>query len=290
MYYYSPFNIPHDLLDRPSQVNLIVGENGSGKSSLLRELARHFAFHTDRKVIAIANTIHDKFDLSHPNFSVLKASHGKSIVRRTIKSALQSMVRKGDSRFYLIAETLRYVHFDPVIGIKIAALKANFDKALRYGELTDEQRNVVNVLLERYRHSARRQSDGILRIDLYRGDFSDLKDSGILELLEFEPLLKKLKLLKDINIYLQKDGRLIPANQSSSGELTLITSFVFIMATVSSGARILIDEPENSLHPKWQIEYIRRLYDLVSAMNLQRSSLPTHRWSLTVRKSIWGIA
>lgn len=263
MYYYSPFNIPSELLNRPHQVNLIVGENGSGKSSLLRELARHYAFHTDRKVIGIANTIYDKFDISHPNFEALKSSHGKSIVRRTIKSALLSMVRENEGRYYLIAETLRYVQFDPVIGIKIAALKTDFEKALRYGSLTDEQRHAVTVLLDRYRSGARKESDGILRVDLYRGDFSNLKDSGVLELLEYEPLLKKLKMLKDIQVYLQKDRRLIHANQSSSGELTLITSFVFIMATMKTGARLLIDEPENSLHPKWQIEYTRRLYDLV---------------------------
>ncbi|WP_448698135.1 AAA family ATPase [Mucilaginibacter sp. AW1-3] len=262
-FFYYPFKIPNELLNHPNQVNLVVGENGSGKSTLLRELARHFAFHTGCKVIGVANTIHDKFDISHPNFEVLKASHGKSIVRRTIKSALQSMVREGEGRYYQIAETLRYVNFDAVIGIKIAALKPNFDQALRYGDLTDDQRNVIAILLERYRHTAQRARDGIIKVDLYRNDFSDLKDSGILELLEFESLLKKLKMLKDINIYLQKDGQLIPANQSSSGELTLISSFVFIMATMAVGARVLIDEPENSLHPKWQIEYTGRLYDLV---------------------------
>jgi len=265
MYYNNPFDIPQELLgDKPGQVNLLVGENGSGKSSLLDEISRRMVNFSNRKVVAIANTIHDKFRTRHERFEALKAAHGRSIVKRTLKSALQMLIEKNESRFSQVAETLRYVHFDPAIGIKVAGLKRDFQSRLKYNDLPDEQQQVLISLLERYQHSiSSNWGEEIVRIDLYRENFYELQSSGILELLSFEAQLRKFKLIREIEVYLYKDGRPISANLGSSGELTLITSFIYLMTTVEHGTIILIDEPENSLHPKWQVEYVGKLYDLI---------------------------
>ena len=37
---------------------------------------------------------------------------------------------------------------------------------------------------------------------------------------------------------------------------------IYITAYIDDNTVILIDEPENSLHPKWQIEYIKQIVDL----------------------------
>lgn len=265
MYYNNPFDIPKELLgDRPSQVNILVGENGSGKSSLLDQLSRRMVHYTERKVVAIANTIHDKFKTRHPNFEVLKAASGRVIVKRTLKAALEMLSDSKESRFNEVAGALEYVNFDPVIGLKIGGLKSDFESRLKYAELPEEQQSVLITLLERYRNSIRKNSrNGIIPISFYRANFYELQESGILELLKFESQLRRFKLIREIEVYLQKDGRFIPVDMGSSGELTLITSFIYLIVTVESGTIIFIDEPENSLHPKWQIDYVKTLYDFI---------------------------
>lgn len=49
---------------------------------------------------------------------------------------------------------------------------------------------------------------------------------------------------------------------ASSGELALITSIVYISTVISERTVILIDEPENSLHPKWQKQFVQILFDI----------------------------
>lgn len=59
-----------------------------------------------------------------------------------------------------------------------------------------------------------------------------------------------------------RDYKEISLHQASSGELTLITSLIYISSVITRNAIILVDEPENSLHPKWQTEYVKNLLDL----------------------------
>lgn len=265
MYFKNIFDLPQELLGRrPGQINILVGENGSGKSSLLDILSKDIVLSTNRKVVAIANTIHDKFSTRHKRFEILKAANGRSIVKRTIKSALMKLIEQREHRFNQVAETLRYVNFEPVIGIKIVGLKTDVQEKLIYTDFSDNDRKKVSSLLFRYQKFLNeRYGDNVLRIDLYRSSFYEYEGSVILELLAFEPQLRKAKLIRDIEISFQKDGELISANMGSSGELTLITSFVYLMTTIEHGTWIFIDEPENSLHPKWQVEYIYKLYDLI---------------------------
>lgn len=48
-------------------------------------------------------------------------------------------------------------------------------------------------------------------------------------------------------------------HRASSGQLTLISSLLFLITEARRGAIILIDEPENSLHPSWQRAYVEKL-------------------------------
>jgi len=69
-------------------------------------------------------------------------------------------------------------------------------------------------------------------------------------------------LITGIELFLYKDGKELSVKDASSGELTMITSLVFIASTIKEKSIILVDEPENSLHPKWQIEYVKKITEL----------------------------
>ena len=48
----------------------------------------------------------------------------------------------------------------------------------------------------------------------------------------------------------------------SSGELSFISSIIYLATTIDVNSAVLIDEPENSLHPSWQKDYIKILIEL----------------------------
>lgn len=90
----------------------------------------------------------------------------------------------------------------------------------------------------------------------------DLNSEAILTLLEHKYHLKKHKILYDIKITISKDTDWLNLNDASSGELALLTTMAHISTYISHNAFILIDEPENSLHPRWQREYVNHLYNM----------------------------
>jgi hypothetical protein len=65
---------------------------------------------------------------------------------------------------------------------------------------------------------------------------------------------------------------------SSSGEHNLITSLIGLMATIKPNSLLLIDEPEISLHPNWQMRYVSFLKDILSgdAYNTSHILIASH--------------
>ncbi|WP_368186501.1 AAA family ATPase [Aestuariibius sp. HNIBRBA575] len=66
------------------------------------------------------------------------------------------------------------------------------------------------------------------------------------------------------------DGVEIDMEHASFGQLALISSMLFLATNVGRDPLIIIDEPENSLHPSWQWDYVEK--NLV-AMNFRNASV-----------------
>lgn len=60
-------------------------------------------------------------------------------------------------------------------------------------------------------------------------------------------------------------------NYLSSGEKQLLAKILFICQKVRSNSIILIDEPEQNLHPKWQSEILDIYDDLLNSISSERS-------------------
>lgn len=77
-------------------------------------------------------------------------------------------------------------------------------------------------------------------------------------------ILYSLNLLFDPKIELIGiNGDEYSLDESSSGEHNLITSLIGLMATYKEDSLLLIDEPEISLHPNWQMKYVSFLKRLL---------------------------
>ena len=83
-----------------------------------------------------------------------------------------------------------------------------------------------------------------------RSDYRVLKD------------LQNLHIIKDITLHVYKNGQRYSFEECSSGEKHILYAFLNIARYIHENSLILIDEPEISLHPNWQMRYISALKQL----------------------------
>jgi len=261
MIHYS--KIPPKLLlpkYKNQDISILIGENGSGKSSLLNDIS-YFYLSQNMQVIAIANSIYDKFSSRNKKQKALRASSGKNLAQKTLINTLKELNQDDSKRLRNIGITLDYIGYDPIVGFGIKGLDLEFREKIIASNLAPDLKEIFLFFLNRFIDENFHNSK-IVPVNFYVNNFDDLTNSFLIQIFSFEKELKSLKLIKGIDVYLSKKGTLIPLAGASSGELSLITTLLFITATIDDTTVILIDEPENSLHPKWQIEYIRRLDEL----------------------------
>lgn len=91
------------------------------------------------------------------------------------------------------------------------------------------------------------------------------------DILESELSLDKYKLLNHLqqldlitfpSVRLQKRDESIDLEQTSSGEYHIISNLIGIYASLSQNSLVLLDEPEVSLHPNWQMRYMSFLKEI----------------------------
>lgn len=131
-----------------------------------------------------------------------------------------------------------------------------------------EYLKVLAVDPQRLKHK-HKSSSKILEIDLFDPSISEYDLTMISHLENLDIInLEGMKFLKD-NIRLSVDG-------ISSGEYHLLNSLIGIFANITQNSLILIDEPEISLHPNWQMQYISFLKKVFENFSSCHFLLTTH--------------
>lgn len=256
--------IPDELRYYPllsEDVNILIGENGSGKSYLLGKLAETYLHGNYSNVIAIANSIYDKFNSSSTKFYPLRARRGRRQTKETIKKALINMSKDDAKRIRFASRALEYIKYRPQIGFRFKFQKdiEELERKFEYLNIRKSEKERLLPLIRKYYN---RYEDDITWLEMESYSFSELERYSLLEIFKWESFLVKENIITPLEIFLKKDKTLIPLLDASSGELALITTIIYISSIIDSNTVILIDEPENSLHPKWQREYIKTLMDI----------------------------
>ena len=123
--------------------------------------------------------------------------------------------------------------------------------------------------------------------------------------LTYDVLYKRLSLLYDIivksefsdkelvldtehGLYFRSDDNIIIPENLSSGEQHFVIQLITLVMKAESGSLILIDEPELSYHPAWQMDYLKNLKRIAEVGQYQ-FILATHspqifdyRWGYTI--------
>lgn len=251
-----------------SHVNFFVGVNGSGKSRLLNSIGQKY-LGQNRSVLAISNTVFDKFN--QKGYKKLSSRAGKTFLKKTIIDSILSENNK-------VYNILEYLGYAKELGILISFYsgfdgdfftyftksidKYNKDKVPDEDGYIDYNLNELNLFCNNLK----------LFLHKFENDdyFFDLGYWGLLDRnLKSFPIFRKLyelfankKIIK-IDFLLFKDGNRFKLDGASSGESHFLAQMLFLDNCLNKDEKniILIDEPEISLHPKWQREYIFQLYN-----------------------------
>ena len=70
---------------------------------------------------------------------------------------------------------------------------------------------------------------------------------------------KALRLITDLSLHFVKNGSDIRFTDLSSGEQQIMGTTTRLLSEIEAGSVVVIDEPEVSLHPQWQMQYIPTL-------------------------------
>lgn len=230
----------------PNEIVFFIGDNGCGKSNALLSLA-YEAIHNQKHVIAISNTIHNKFrNMNLQNKGVIDFLHRRLPPEQLLAKIILARGKKlQDTTLERIGSILNYMGFSDEIGISI-----NNSSTFYY-------KTKSHYIFEK-------QPNGIIWLKL-RGNGYDRSSLNILEFLKKEDFSIERK----VNLFLKKGSFYFNLKDASSGEVTLLSIYAFIAENIKINSLILIDEPENSLHPQWQRDYCSNLMSFFSLFGVK---------------------
>ncbi|WP_372983357.1 AAA family ATPase [Microbacterium sp.] len=87
--------------------------------------------------------------------------------------------------------------------------------------------------------------------------------------------------MDEVTLWRERSSRRIEITEASSGELSLAVTMLGLASAIEDHSLILIDEPEISLHPQWQAEYLGRLQEAFAAYQDCHFIIATHSPTLT---------
>lgn len=257
-------------MEEYSQVNFLVGINGSGKSQFLNSLGQKY-LRKNSNVLAISNTVFDKFN--HVSYKKLSAKAGKNFLKKTIIDSLLNENKK-------IYNILDYLGYENKLDVLISFYSDFHGDFLMYFTRSIEKYNKFKLRNEKdyidYDFNELEALCNQLKEFLYpynHNEYLFYFDENIKILPIFRRLYELFsnKRIIKIDFLLSKGGERFKLNGASSGESHFLAQMLFLSNNLNNNEKniILIDEPEISLHPKWQREYIFKLYDYFYMYNLK---------------------
>ena len=187
------YSIPEEIVGgnfKEDDINILIGENGSGKSTMLFNILRYYAL-SNVNTIAIANSIHDKFNFTNTKVNLLKSNRGRSIVKNILFNSLLNFSDRETVHYRNISTILKYARYNSRIGFKVDFVLKNLKNRELLDSLTKEEEELLHFILDRYIYS-RKYKDDIIWIDFSQKSFDDLVDSYFIQIFKFYKNFEKL--------------------------------------------------------------------------------------------------
>lgn len=186
----------------------------------------------------------------------------------TLKLCLSERIRKEEINQNSILNVVRSVKFFKDKNHE--EISEENERTLLSKRLVDALNYIAGENLDK--HESHFQPLEILcKIDL-GNDHEDKDLLNSLDLLSEYDLVE----LEDVIFTKSKSKQDFLLSQASSGELSLLFTMSSIAGEIENGSLILIDEPELSLHPEWQLNFLSLLIDIFSNYKSCHFIIATH--------------
>lgn len=262
-----------EIIESPSQINILIGENGQGKTRLLDNISIHFK---DKKnnLITINNPRGKNLVKRSSKFLIPthKTNDLNSLVNKMIKQTFNLLENNRytevESQFNKIAKMLNYLGFESRILFTVRGeiLEKDFISDYDFDGDYDES-HVINSLIDYLDIETDNQNNKYICVDFEKDIYGDIENS-----IRFLYLIKYYWREKIVtNLIGVKNNLILKFDHLSSGEKNILLTIFFISISLSDRKEniLIIDEPEISLHPKWQIEYLENISDLFYLNNIK---------------------
>lgn len=234
------------------------------------------------KILAVSYVLNDKFlfqkrdpKLRYQYLGVRQSSNAAftTDLERQIIEILLDLDREHE-KLEGIKRILKYINWEEKISLKI------FFKPSIQKKINSKGKNLIDERLKaldrstKYRSLCSLINDNLGKILFWENELqkkgciqfnllnSDIKSFDVLSF----RFLNALGLINyELNV--QKQGEVFSLAWAASGEKQLLFTCLNILAHINSQSIVLIDEPEISLHPNWQMGYIQLLKNLFKNYN-----------------------
>ncbi len=231
------------------------------------------------RIIASSYLFNDKFKFSlNENDSIykycgVKQTSNAMFLSHDSKKLLKNIVKLNrKEKIEVLTKTLSNVGYENKITIQ--GIRSNKSKMLSLHELIDQRKNrtLVNNIIEKMDMEEQHlledyvnENQG-LKVDLELKNFDENHNKDVLlNHIRNMDILTDIGYYNRIDISFYKDDEAIDFHQLSSGEKQLLSTFLSIGSELEDNSLILIDEPEVSLHPNWQLTFIHQLENVLGA-------------------------
>ena len=247
----------HDKFKTASKYNGIRNENSpntTGTRTLVRKtvnsiiscISSKYNFREELKCLLLKLGLQDKMIINYG------MRHKEVFLRNDITPELLSDIFNNREKYFPLRET--------DIWGKTFFLKVK-EQPDKIKIITDFLRKIAVKNFRRRRY--------VLEYDI-------INDNEIIYDAEAIDLLSKLDILTFPSIRVYKNYENYNFMDSSSGETNLLCQFIGILSAIQEDSLVIIDEPENSAHPNWQINYIGWLKEIFGQYNSCHFVLATH--------------
>lgn len=195
----------------------------------------------------------------------------RALLRRSIDQL--ALATSGPAPNHHVSDILGVLGYLPSLTIRYQLNR--LEKVLASDNI---DRNHIEALLKQVEHELRVQRGASGRTLSYEFDFSS-GASRLTNAVEFDTLrqLVSANVLQMTAATLYRhDNMQVELLDLSSGELNLLSGFLGLAANLEDGCVVLIDEPENSLHPEWQLRYVEMLSAVLRSRNGVHCIIATH--------------
>lgn len=240
----------------------------------------YYSARRPENVIAVSTGRHDRFP-SRTSFKnkettveyhyIGPADRGGTVssLTRSLTTILEGLLRY-DEKFSSIAHILSYLGFIPYLDFKFSLdpVVGSYKKNAIYAEHYVQQNSVSHMQqslesnydlsekLNRFSALVNNKSGTRFEIDL-SDSYWRYRHEGFYDAID---LLKAgLVRVSDISLIMKDGKKKLRLSQASSGQQCMLTMILGIAGAIKDGSLICIDEPEISLHPRWQSDIVNQL-------------------------------